>query len=159
MAEYFKTGQACLNGHKITGDYGDSDTSKFCTKCGEGEIHACPNCRSNLRGDHIFDGYVSYVQPFKVPAFCYNCGKSFPWTERQIDAAKELADEIVEIDRADLDKAKAALVALTSDTPQTPVAVVRVKKMLEKAGPAIGGGIKDILVGIATEAAKKGLGW
>ncbi|ANK85648.1 MULTISPECIES: DUF2321 domain-containing protein [Rhizobium] len=159
MAEYFRIGQACLNGHKITGEYGDADTSKFCPTCGEPEIHACPNCESKLRGDHIYDGYVSFTDPFKVTSFCHDCGKPFPWTERQIQAAQELADEIVEIDRADLDRAKAALIALTSDTPQTAVAVVRVKKMLEKAGPIIGGGIKDILVGIVTEAAKKALGW
>lgn len=159
MEESYKIGQACLNGHKITGDYGDKATSKYCPKCGEAEVHVCSECEAAIRGDFVHKGYVSYSKPFKVEAFCYECGSPYPWTFRQIEAAKELADEIVEIDRADLDKAKAALIALTSDTPQTAVAVVRVKKMMEKAGPVIGGGIKDILVGIATEGAKRALGW
>jgi len=95
---------------------------------------------------------------FGAPAFCPECGKSFPWTERSVEAAKELADEIEEIDEAEREKAKASFIALASDTPQTTVAATRVKKLIAKAGPIIGSGIRDIVVSIATDAAKKTMG-
>jgi len=46
---------------------------------------------------------------------------------------------------------------LTRDTPYTQVAIIRVKKIMEKAGPAVAEGIKSILAGIVTEAVKKQL--
>lgn len=95
----------------------------------------------------------------RAPSFCPGCGKPFPWTERAVAAAKELADEVEGIDDAEREKAKGSFMALTSDTPQTTVAATRVRKLIAKAGPIIGGGIRDIVVSIATDAAKKTMGF
>jgi len=94
-----------------------------------------------------------------VQAYCHECGKPFPWTERAIAAAKELADEVDDIDDDDRQRAKDSFIALVSDTPQTTVAVARIRKLLSKASPMLRDGLKDVLVSIATEAAKKGLGF
>jgi len=93
-----------------------------------------------------------------VPRFCAECGKPFPWTERAVSAAKELADEVEGIDDTEREKAKNSFIALASDTPQTTVAATRVKKLIAKAGPIVGNGIREIVVSIATEAAKKSMG-
>lgn len=96
---------------------------------------------------------------FGVPAFCHECGKPYEWTLRRVQAAKDLADEVDGLEGAELTKAKDSFIVLVSDTPQTPVAAARVAKLLQKAGPIIGGGIRDIVVSIATDAAKKMMGF
>jgi len=93
-----------------------------------------------------------------VPAFCHYCGKPYEWTLRQVQAAKDLADEIEDMDEAEREKAKASFIDLASDTPQTAVAATRVKKLIAKAGPIIGNAIREIVVSIATDAAKKTIG-
>ena len=52
---------------------------------------------------------------------------------------------------------KAALPDLLNDTPQTAVSIVRAKRMLVKVGKGTAEGIKQALIGLAVEAAKKGL--
>lgn len=151
----FDTGQACLNGHIVTGDVNDGTRSLFCASCGEATINACPSCERLLRGNERTDGWFVGMT---LPAFCFACGKPFPWTERRVQAAKDLADEVEGLEGAELTKAKDSFIVLVSDTPQTPVAAARVTKLLQKAGPVIGGGIRDIVVSIATDAAKKMMG-
>lgn len=155
---YHLIGQICLNGHKITGDASSPFAKKFCSKCGEATITACPSCKQPIPGDFKGEG-VRLGMTNRPASFCAECGNPYPWTERQIQAVRDLADEIVSVDPAEIDRAKEAFISLTSDTPQTTVAVVRVKKMLEKASPAVGGAIRDILVNIATDAVKRAFGW
>ncbi|KKB09392.1 DUF2321 domain-containing protein [Devosia chinhatensis] len=155
VEKHFLTGQACLNGHIVTGNINDRDSTPFCAECGEATINACLSCTKPLRGAYETEyGYY----PMKLPAFCYACGRPFPWTERRVQTAKDLADEVEGLDGAELTKAKDSFIVLVSDTPQTPVAAARVTKLLQKAGPVIGGGIRDIVVSIATDAAKRMMG-
>lgn len=157
--DIFKTGQVCLNGHQITGDIEKSTTSKFCARCGEATISKCQSCGSGVRGDRVIRGDFGGTRiGMHVPAFCVDCGTPFPWTERAVSAAKELADEIEDIDEGERERAKASFIALASDTPQTTVAATRVRKLIAKAGPIIGVGIRDIVISIATDAAKKAIG-
>jgi hypothetical protein len=151
----YKVGQACLNGHIITGDITNGSRADFCATCGEPTIKACPSCERAVRGNSETE-YSVYGMD--LPSFCFACGKPFPWTERRVQAAKDLADEVEGLDGAELSKAKDSFIVLVSDTPQTPVAAARVVKLLQKAGPVIGGGIRDIVVSIATDAAKKMMG-
>jgi hypothetical protein len=44
------------------------------------------------------------------------------------------------------------------DTPLADAAVIRVKKLLPKAGQAVWDGVKDLLVKVATETVKAKLG-
>lgn len=148
-----KVGQVCLNGHKITGDAQSEFAQKFCGKCGEATITTCQACSGSIRGYHIEFGLG-----FSAAAFCKDCGGPYPWTQRKIQAAKELVDEIDGLDAVTAEKAKDSFSLIVSDTPSTQVGAVRIMKMLTKAGPTIGGAIKEILVGIGTEAAKKAMG-
>jgi len=159
MSFEFDTGQVCLNGHLITGDIADGTDTKHCSKCGESTVTACQHCGTPIRGDRTYSGSFSFIERMTVQAYCHECGKPFPWTERAIAAAKELADEVDDIDDDDRQRAKDSFIALVSDTPQTTVAVARIRKLLSKASPMLRDGLKDVLVSIATEAAKKGLGF
>lgn len=98
------------------------------------------------------------IPRFEAPSYCYGCGTAFPWTQRKIEAAQELADEIDELTPDEKEKLKNSIPDLTRDTARTELASVRFKKLIAKAAPTLGTAIKDIVVSIATDAAKKSMG-
>ncbi|HWK65382.1 MAG TPA: DUF2321 domain-containing protein [Rhizobiaceae bacterium] len=156
MAYRYSNAQICNNGHLITSDIEDGSGANFCSNCGAATVVRCAHCSAGIRGDADDDGFTLSMGP--VPAFCHYCGKPYEWTLRQVQAAKDLADEIEDMDEAEREKAKASFIDLASDTPQTAVAATRVKKLIAKAGPIIGNAIREIVVSIATDAAKKTIG-
>lgn len=75
--------QVCLNGHQTTSFYNTKAEKRkeFCPICGAKTIINCPNCqKSILGGDYTidFDEIPSWIEA-KVPDYCENCGKPFPW--------------------------------------------------------------------------------
>lgn len=71
---------------------------KYCEKCGVGTIISCPSCQTAIRGYDMDSGVIA---PYVVPSFCYECGKAFPWVEARINAARDLFDELDELDAVD----------------------------------------------------------
>lgn len=92
------------------------------------------------------------------PAYCTKCGKPFPWTESAIQAAKEYTDELEKLSAEEKTALKETFADLTVDTPRTVLAAHRFKKLLGKIGPVAGDALTKIVVNVATEAAKKGIG-
>jgi len=156
----------CRNGHFIDGVDASDDSmtmlriqsamvqrqkelrgqSAFCPQCGESTINTCQHCNSPIMVDRT------------EPSFCGVCGKPFPWTESAIAAANEYTDELDELSDEDKVTLKATFSDLTADTPRTDLAVSRFKKFMQKVGPAAGDVLTKIMVNVATEAAKKGMG-
>jgi len=95
------------------------------------------------------------MSSYEAPSYCGSCGEPLPWTQRRLDAAAELAAEAADLTADERAQFEESLVAISSDTPQTQLAAVRVKKVLAKAGNVAGGALRDILVDIASETAKK----
>ena len=91
------------------------------------------------------------------PAFCHQCGTSYPWKKVAVDAAKALADELDCLSVDEQEALKQSLDDLVSSTPRTEVAVVRVKKLLKKAGTEGYSAFREILIGVLSETAKKSL--
>ena len=50
--------------------------------------------------------------------------------------------------------AERSLGELVSDTPATEGAVLRVKKLLGKAGPGVAAAVKQVMISVVTEAVK-----
>lgn len=96
------------------------------------------------------------VGGFEVPAYCQHCGKSFPWTDAALNAAKEYADEL-DLNGDEKEKLKSSIDDLTSDTARTPLAASRFKKLMSKITPEAGKALLQIVVSVATEEAKKKL--
>ncbi len=119
---------------------------RFCTECGAESISACESCEAILGN------------PNKRPSYCGSCGKPFPWTQTALTAAREYTDELDELSPEDKSLLKLSLVDLTVDTARTPLAASRFKRIIGKIGPAAGDALLKIIVSIATEAAKKGIG-
>jgi hypothetical protein len=146
--------QVCLNGHVATGSYYDSPEFRqdYCEQCGTKTIIKCPTCEAEIRG-HYRGG--SGISKFQVPAFCVNCGNSFPWMTAKTQAAKVLVDEIEELSHTDKALFKASLDDIVADSPMTEVAVMRIKKLFRNVPQAVGEALKRATIEIASEAARK----
>jgi len=154
--DYYDTAQVCLNGHSINdmARLYPEHNKKFCSKCGAQTITECQSCKASIKGYYHCSVAVIGFE-YVPPKFCDNCGKPYPWTESKLKAAQELADEAENLTPAERDILKQSLDDLIRDTPNTQVAALRFKKLAAKAGDVILGGLRDIMVDVASETAKK----
>lgn len=108
---YYDIAQVCLNGHVTNSMARGSPASNqpFCHKCGERTIIPCPSCDADIRGYYHVEGVFFVVGDYSAPAFCFQCGKPFPWTARGLDAANELADTFEGISEEDREELKKSL--------------------------------------------------
>jgi hypothetical protein len=120
----------------------------FCSKCGAKNISACQHCEKAIEKQ---DRRVT-------PAYCVGCGKPFPWTQAALSAAEEFTDEQEALNAEEKLALKGTFVDLTSDTARTSLAATRFNNFIKKIGPVAGGVPKQIVVSVATEAAKKSIG-
>lgn len=153
---WFDTAQICLNGHIITSRSSNNPRKlqNFCDKCGAQTISACLNCKQDIRGDYYI-GLQPVVTRHSPPGFCHSCGKPYPWTAERLRAAQELSDELEEITEEERIVLKKSLDDMVRDTPCTPVAAMRFKKLVAKAGKEAAEGFRNILVDVLSETAKK----
>lgn len=93
--------------------------------------------------------------PYWRPSFCHQCGTAYPWTADALAAAKDFAADLESLSPEDHETVNEALPDLVRDTARTPVAATRFKKILAKAGVEGATGLKQILVSVVTEAAKR----
>ena len=121
-------------------------SQSFCPECGAPKVANCLNCKALI---------PSFTRT--RPAYCGACGKPYPWTEAALSAAKEFTDEL-ELSADDKTKLKATFDDLAVDNPRTELAAHRFKTFIRKIGPAAGDVLTKIMVNVATEAAKKGMG-
>ena len=66
-----------------------------------------------------------------------------------------MSDELENLTPDERDLLKKSLDDIVSDTPQTTVSALRFKKLAAKAGSTAASALKDTLVDVASEAAKK----
>lgn len=152
---HYKTAQVCLNGHMVTDDTSHQELrSKHCRQCGVATITVCPKCNSDIRGHYHVDGVVSVVET-PVYSFCHECGNPYPWAEAKIKAARDMADELDELSPEDRERLKGTLDDLIRNTPQTEVAATKFKKILTKVAKGSATAMRDIVVNVASETAKK----
>lgn len=156
MGTYF-TAQVCPNGHVISSaaDQYPEQREAFCGKCGEATLMACQSCSSAIRGYYHVPGVIGLNPPSGPPAFCHGCGKAFPWTDRKISAAVELVEAGGSLTSEQLAEFRLDLIELTKDTPRTQVASMRFKNVMSAAGSSISSGVRDIVISVLSEAAKK----
>lgn len=155
---HYHTAQVCLNGHMIN-DRADSTPSfnqNFCSKCGAQTITTCPSCNFPIHGDYTCDGVICFSET-PVEAYCYNCGSPYPWTKTALETAEAIIHEDELLSEEQMQQFYACLPDLLTDTPKTKLALIRFKKLVDKATSATGAALYDILKDIASEAIKKQL--
>jgi hypothetical protein len=102
-------------------------------------------------------GYVVLVKLSSVPRYCSMCGKSYPWTKAKLEAAKELADTLDNLNAKEKEDLKRSLDDLVRETPQVNVAAYKFKKLVSKIGKEAADAFKGILVDVLSETVKKSL--
>lgn len=151
MSGYYPA-QICLNGHVISDWKNNVET--YCSDCGAKTISACPNCNTPIRGDYN-DEYALYTTEYKRPSYCFACRNPFPWTQSSIEAIQELIDFDEQLSQEGKDYIDNNISALTTDIPKTKVVATKFKYYLSETANATGNAVKDILVDIISETAKK----
>lgn len=150
----YHTAQICKNGHVIT-SYADEYTyskENYCSKCGTATITHCPKCLSKIRGREIDYGYLGN---YTAPAYCYNCGQAYPWTLDKLEATQELLALDSILSTEELNYLSSNLNSLLVDTPKTNLVATKFKISLSKISKVTASAIRDIVVDIASESAKK----
>lgn len=153
----------CPNGHLIgfelvdlgrprLREFGDN----YCEKCGCKTITECPSCHTAIRGrPRISWMAADALTSYDVPAFCRACGKPYPWMEKKIAVTKERIEQLDELAEAEKAALTADLPDLIRDTARTEVAAMRFKKLAAKVGGGMASALRDIVVDVLSEAAKK----
>lgn len=154
----YRVAQVCPNGHSPTSSADEYHELReaFCSKCGEATFTACPSCNVPVRGHYYVAGFLS-TRPYEPPAYCHSCGKPFPWTERKVAAAVELVEVGGDLSSEEVAQFRSDLTELTRDSPKTQVASLRFKKVMTKVGTGIASGVRDIVVDVLSETAKKAI--
>lgn len=154
----FDVAQICLNGHVITEmANGHPEYRKdFCTECGEETTTTCQHCNISIKGNHHIPGVISF-SAYQKPKYCEKCGQPYPWTDRQLTAAKELIELTDSLNNIEKGELKSSIDQLVKSGPQTIVAQAKYKKYIGKAGAEVAKGVRDILVDIVSETVKKAI--
>lgn len=155
----YRIAQVCPNGHVATtaADRHPELREAFCSQCGDTTIMECPKCGTSIRGDYHIEGVIGFGGTYEPPAYCHNCGSSFPWTERKIASAVDLVEFSDALPTEELEQFRADLTELTKDSPKTQLASLRFKKVMAKVGSSVASGVRDIVVDVLSEAAKKAI--
>ena len=155
---YYDVAQICENGHvanSMARDYPDINQD-HCDKCGAPTIMACPSCQTEIRGFYHVPGFIGFTN-YDAPAFCYKCGKPFPWTDARLRAAEDLADELAGLTSDERESLKKSLHHLIRETPGTPVAETRFKKIMRKAGKDGYEGMRSLLTDVVSDVVRKAI--
>ena len=157
MSGSYDLAQICLNGHVIN-SYARSSpgfNQKCCVKCGAATVTSCQHCKSDIRGKYNSQDAFSVIGIYHTPSFCHECGKPYPWTEMKIEAARELAQELEGLTPEEKEALTKSIDDIVSDSPRTALGATRFKKIMMKVGKEGVSALKNILVDIVSEAAKK----
>lgn len=156
---HYHVAQICINGHMVndTADTHPDLNTSFCSRCGAKTITTCPSCRAPIHGDYDC-GIIVLGSTASVDAYCYQCGKPYPWTESALQSTALLIQEEESLS----EQSKVALIEtlpdIVSETPKTNLAVVRVKKCIASAGRFTGEALRQFVIDFGCELAKKALG-
>ena len=153
---HYDVAQICENGHVTNAMASSSPASNqdHCDKCGAPTIMDCPSCKTAIRGFDM-SGALDFSSKYNAPAFCYNCGNPFPWTDAGLRAAQELADELDNLTNDERETLKKSLNELVRETPSTRVAETRFKTIMRKVGKEGYEGMRSLLTSIVSETVRK----
>lgn len=151
---WYDTAQICTSGHVINEQLISSPhiNKKFCDECGARTITKCQHCRATIKGAYHFGPNTS---SWTQPSFCPDCGKPYPWTEAKLKAVKELTDLLEGLSPKEREMLKKSFDDIVRDTPQTPVAATQFKRLAAKVGKTAAKQLRELVVDIASETAKK----
>lgn len=145
----------CLNGHIRVSSYYTEDNilEKYCIECGERLISKCQNCSEYIQGENNPYDFSENQSFYTKPKYCHLCGEPYPWTEKKIKAAIELAELESIINEQDKEEFKQDVYELAKNSPQSQVSAKRLSIILSKVAdsPAVQA-IRNLFVDISSKA-------
>lgn len=151
----YYTAQVCTNGHVVTSalELIPSAGSKFCEQCGAKTMESCASCSRAIRGMYR----SGFGTDYEAPNYCGECGDAFPWTAERLATLRELVSAS-KASATDKDELLRDLDSLAADTPRTQVAALRMKRFLARAGDEVVPAARQVVIQVASAAAKASLG-
>ena len=154
----YYTQEVCMNGHQIWSDSDrDSDPkpNQYCEDCGKRIICTCQKCNKPIDGE-IFESDMLPIEinP-SVPNFCRHCGEPYPWTVSIMDSTIELLNLDSSLSNKQIASVEKSIPDLLVDTPRTKDAAVKFKQILSGTGSIVKDGLRELLVDVVSETAKK----
>jgi len=152
--DVYQIQRTCLNGHVVTNNDINFPETPYCSKCGAETIAQCPKCNGPLRGG--LPGVLTAKAP-SPKSYCPHCGSPYPWTSERMKALEELAQITDTLDDNDRSTITTLLPDLLVDaeTPRTPVAAAKFKKVLKKGGAAFTASARELFVDVSATVIKK----
>jgi hypothetical protein len=156
---YFDVAQVCLNGHAINScsQSAPGRNEDFCSDCGAKTISACEACGEAIRGYYHIPGVFRVGTSCEPPKFCHRCGDAYPWTKTALQAALDLAQEIDGLSPEERSQLAEAIPNLLTDSPKTPAAESRFKRIMGKVGKEAANTMRSVMVDVVSETIKKSL--
>lgn len=154
----YRTAQICKNGHVITSNTNYSEfLSMFCPKCSAETITTCLHCNTPIRGDYYIPNVIDCSLSYEPPAYCYHCGKPFPWTESTLNSISELLDMQEQLTEDEKQRFMSYLPIIFNDTPQSEVTALKLRLLFNKLPSEIGSLLKNVIIDVISESIKKTL--
>ena len=116
----------CKNGHYLSCFSGN-----YCNNCGAETIDSCSHCSEEIP---LLDS-PKLVKNYKVPSYCSNCGKPFPWTQTLLETAEAIVHEDESLAEEQMAEFCKCFPDIICTTPKTQLALIRYKKFIDKAAP------------------------
>jgi len=152
MSEEYDVQQVCENGHQITDCYNinPEKRKKFCPECGAATRIDCPGCGAEIQGAQIkvseswVDARVGRQRMIRAtpadvpaPAYCQNCGKPFPWTQKKITTAIQILAEFGDLNEEEKKTIEQDIANIGKDVPEAELSARRIKRIWER-GKSVG---------------------
>ncbi len=156
----------CRNGHLINDRSRGNPAANvnWCSTCGAELVAFCPGCREPIRGFHYHEREQtgspnqSFGTPLEsIPQYCDACGRPHPWTERAMSAARTLIRELTALDSYERDLLRRSIDHIVRETPQTPLAIVRIRTALSRVEGETATALRELLLSVANDAVKQRL--
>lgn len=114
----------------------------------------CPECKALIRGKYHIPQVVGFYN-YSLPHYCYNCGHAFPWTERALDAATQLANDDGSLSDEEKKEFAVNIKEIVRETPIAKASASRLRALFGKMAGGTASMIREIIVDIVSESAKK----
>jgi hypothetical protein len=152
----YDTALICMNGHVINSmaQRQPVHNTAYCNRCGAAVVSKCLSCDTGIRGEFYSGGIIF---GYHAPAYCHTCGNAFPWTSERLQAARQLALEAEGLSPEERAQLEGTLDDLIRETPRTPLAVQRFKRLVAKSGAAAATTLREVLVDVVSETVKKSI--
>lgn len=143
-----------MTGRPGLGHYREGD--QHCQRCGKKTITTCQHCQRKIKGEpNVTWMAADALPPYSIPAFCYSCGKPYPWTQSKLEAAKEQIEMEQSLSAEDKVALTTDIEDIAHDSQRAGSAAKRAKIILLKVGGTAGTMLRDVFVGVASDALKK----